>query len=95
MLNPSGLVYIHGSESVNNSGKAPQFREWFPGMVTPAPALALEPLASLPKPSPISVSTVLIHGTLDTDVPLGPPACGTGIIELLECTFKLKFKPQV
>jgi pimeloyl-ACP methyl ester carboxylesterase len=35
MLDTSRLVYIHGSESDSNSGKARQFREWFPGMVTP------------------------------------------------------------
>lgn len=35
MLNTSRLMYIHGSESDSNSGKARQFREWFPGMVTP------------------------------------------------------------
>jgi pimeloyl-ACP methyl ester carboxylesterase len=124
MLNTSRLVYIHGSESDSNSGKARQFREWFPGMVTPnftgsfddrmvqldqilsgqtgwtligssygglmatvfaldhesqlrklvllAPALMLEPLASLPQPARISVPTILIHGTLDTVVPLEP-----------------------
>jgi pimeloyl-ACP methyl ester carboxylesterase len=118
------LMYIHGSESDSNSGKARQFREWFPGMVTPdfkgsfdermsqlhgiisettgwaligssygglmatvfaldhafqlrklillAPALTLDPLASLSKPGPISVPTVLIHGTLDTVVPFEP-----------------------
>ena len=31
----SNLIYLHGSESDSNSGKARQFREWFPGMVTP------------------------------------------------------------
>ena len=124
MLDTSHLVYIHGSESDSNSGKARQFREWFPGMVTPdfkgsfdermsqlrnllsdeqgwtligssygglmatmfamereeqirklvllAPALMLEPLASLPNPDPISVPTLLIHGTQDTVVPLEP-----------------------
>jgi pimeloyl-ACP methyl ester carboxylesterase len=29
------LIYIHGLESDSNSGKARQFREWFPGMLTP------------------------------------------------------------
>src|SRR6266540_3645610 len=105
MLDTSRLLYIHGSES--DSGKARQFRECFPGMVTPdftgpleermsqlhdiladktdwtligssygglmatvfaldhvaqlrklillAPALTLEPLAFLPKPSLISI----------------------------------------
>jgi pimeloyl-ACP methyl ester carboxylesterase len=124
MPDHSRLIYIHGSESDSNSGKARQFREWFPGMLTPdfkgsfdermvqlrgilsdttgwtligssygglmatvfvldhepqvrklvllAPALMLDPLASLPRPSPVSVPTVLIHGTLDTVVPLEP-----------------------
>ena len=124
MLDTSRLMYIHGSESDSNSGKARQFREWFPGMVTPdftgsfeqrmsqlgsiisnttgwtligssfgglmatvfavdheaqlrklallAPALALDPLTSISKQGRISVPTVLIHGTLDTVVPLNP-----------------------
>ncbi|HJS19305.1 MAG TPA: alpha/beta fold hydrolase [Anaerolineales bacterium] len=124
MLDTRRLIYIHGSESDSNSGKARQFREWFPGMVTPdfkgsfdermsqlrdilanqtgwtligssygglmatvytmedearvrklillAPALMLDPLGSLSKPTPISVPTVLIHGTRDTVVPLEP-----------------------
>jgi pimeloyl-ACP methyl ester carboxylesterase len=29
------LIYLHGLESDSHSGKARQFREWFPGMVTP------------------------------------------------------------
>ena len=29
------LIYLHGSGSDSNSGKARQFREWFPGMLTP------------------------------------------------------------
>lgn len=29
------LIYLHGSESDSNSGKARQFREWFTGMLTP------------------------------------------------------------
>ena len=37
-----------------------------------APALTLDPLASLSDPQPVSVPTVLIHGTLDTIVPLEP-----------------------
>jgi len=124
MLDPSRLMYIHGSENNSNSGKARQFREWFPGMVTPdfkgsfdermsqlygmisdttgwtligssygglmatvfaldhesqlrklvllAPALTLDPLASISQPAMISVPTILIHGTLDTVVPLEP-----------------------
>ncbi len=118
------LIYLHGSDSNSNSGKARLFREWFPGMLTPdftgsfeermtqlhtilsdktdwtligssygglmgtiftldhatqvrklillAPALTLDPLASLSDPQPVSVPTVLIHGTLDTIVPLEP-----------------------
>lgn len=118
------LIYIHGSDSNSNSGKARLFREWFPGMLTPdfigsfdermtqlhtiladktdwtligssygglmgtlftldheaqvrklillAPALTLDPLASLANPQPASVPTHLIHGTLDTVVPLEP-----------------------
>jgi len=31
----SQLIYLHGSESNSNSGKARIFREWFPGMLTP------------------------------------------------------------
>lgn len=124
MLETSRLIYIHGSESDSNSGKARQFREWFPGMITPdftgsfdermdqlysilsdekgwtligssygglmatvfaldhatqvrklvllAPALMLEPLSSRTRLLPVSVPTILIHGTLDTVVPLEP-----------------------
>jgi len=124
MLDTSRLMYIHGSESDSKSGKARQFREWFPSMVTPdfkgsfdermsqlysitssksdwtfigssygglmatvfamdhesqlrklillAPALTLESLTSLSKPKPVSVPTILIHGTLDTVVPFEP-----------------------
>src|SRR5215216_3249547 len=122
MLDTSRLLYIHGSESDNNSRKARQFREWFPGMITPdfkgsfeermsqlhdilanktnwtligssygglmatvfaldhasqlrklvllALALTLDPLSSLSEPKPVSVPTILIHGTLDTVVPI-------------------------
>jgi len=118
------LIYLHGSDSNSQSGKARLFREWFPGMLTPdftgslaermtqlysilsdqtdwtligssygglmgtiftldhatqvrklillAPALTLDPLASLANPQPVSVPTHLIHGTLDTVVPLEP-----------------------
>ena len=37
-----------------------------------APALTLDPLASLANPKPVSVPTILIHGTSDTVVPLEP-----------------------
>ena len=33
-MDPSKLIYLHGLESDSNSGKARQFREWFPGMLT-------------------------------------------------------------
>jgi|SRR5687767_10537916 len=124
MIDASRLIYLHGSESDSNSGKARQFREWFPGMLTPdftgsfdermgqlysiledktdwtligssygglmsavftldhpdqvrkqillAPALMLDPIASLSQPAPVSVPTIVIHGTLDTVVPLEP-----------------------
>jgi len=124
MLDNSRLLYIHGSESDSNSGKARLFREWFPGMLTPdftcsfeermaklrailtdvtswtligssygglmgtmftldhepqvrkllllAPALILNPLASLPDPKPVSVPTIIIHETLDDVVPPDP-----------------------
>ncbi len=124
MIDAGRLIYIHGSESDSNSGKARQFREWFPGMLTPdfkgsfdermsqlydiladkkewvligssygglmgtvftlenefqvrklillAPALTLDPIASLSRPRPVSVPTVVIHGRLDTVVPLEP-----------------------
>jgi len=124
MINTRRLIYLHGSDSDSNSGKARLFREWFTGMLTPdftgsfeermaqlhtilsdkrdwtligssygglmgtvftldhvtqvrklvllAPALTLDPLASLSNPQPVSVPTSLIHGTLDTVVPLEP-----------------------
>jgi pimeloyl-ACP methyl ester carboxylesterase len=124
MIDNSRLIYIHGSDSDSKSGKARQFREWFPGMLTPdftgsfdermgqlysiladktdwtligssygglmsavftldhadqvskqvllAPALMLFPIASLSQPAPVSVPTIVIHGTLDTVVPLEP-----------------------
>jgi predicted esterase len=37
-----------------------------------APALMLDPIASLSDPEPFSVPTIVIHGTLDTVVPLEP-----------------------
>jgi pimeloyl-ACP methyl ester carboxylesterase len=132
MFDVTRLIYLHGSESDSNSGKARQFREWFPGMLTPdfkgsfdermsqlhsilsdktgwtiigssfgglmgtvftlehptqvrklillAPALTLEPFASPLDPSegsgrrlkPVSVPTIVVHGTLDTVVLLEP-----------------------
>jgi pimeloyl-ACP methyl ester carboxylesterase len=124
MFDVKRLIYLHGSESDSNSGKARQFREWFPGMLTPdfkgsfdermsqlysilsdkadwtligssfgglmgtvftldhptqvrklillAPALTLEPFASRSDLKPVSVPTIVIHGTLDIVVPLEP-----------------------
>jgi pimeloyl-ACP methyl ester carboxylesterase len=124
MFDVKRLIYLHGSESDSNSGKARQFREWFPGMLTPdfngsfdermsqlysilsdkidwtligssfgglmgtvftldhpiqvrklillAPALMLEPFASRLDLKPVSVPTIVVHGTLDTVVPLEP-----------------------
>lgn len=120
----SRLIYLHGLESDSNSGKAHQFRERFPGMLTPdfkgsfeermtqlkpiladkdnwtligssfggligtvytckhpaqvrklillAPALLREPFGSYLDLEPVSVPTIIIHGTLDTVVPLKP-----------------------
>jgi len=135
MFDVKRLIYLHGSKSDSNSGKARQFRERFPGMLTPdfkgsfdermsqlysiltektnwtligssfgglmgatythdhptqvrklillAPALTLDPFASRSDPStlpsvagqrlrPVSVPTIVVHGTLDTVVPLEP-----------------------
>lgn len=118
------LIYLHGLESTSQSGKARQFAQKFPGMLTPdftgsfeermnqlypilsdkkewtiigssfgglmgavftlthpaqvrklillAPALMLEPFASYPGPKPVSVPTVVVHGTLDDVVPIDP-----------------------
>ena len=123
-MDTSRLIYLHGSESDSNSGKARLFREWFPSMLTPdftgsfdermsqlhtiladktdwtligssygglmgtvftldhetqvhklillAPALTLDPLASLSDTQPVSVPTIIIHGTADDVVPLEP-----------------------
>ena len=124
MFDVKRLIYLHGSESDSKSGKARQFREWFPGMLTPdfkgsfdermsqlysivsdktnwtligssygglmgatfthdqpaqvrklvllAPALTLEPLASRSDLRAVVVPTIVVHGTLDTVVPLEP-----------------------
>ena len=123
-MDNSRLIYLHGLESDSNSGKARQFREWFPGMLTPdfkgsfeermtqlepilaakegwtligssfgglmgtvytcnhptqvrklvllAPALLRDPFGSFLDLEPFSVPTIIIHGTLDTVVPLEP-----------------------
>jgi len=119
----SRIIYLHGLESTSQSGKARQFAEKFPGMLTPdftgsfeermkqlkpilgrkknwtiigssfgglmgatftldhptqvrklvllAPALMLEPFASRLL-TPVSVPTIIIHGTEDDVVPLEP-----------------------
>ena len=118
------LIYLHGLESTSQSGKARQFAQKFPGMLTPdftgsfeermnqlypilsdkndwtivgssfgglmgavftlthpaqvrklillAPALMLKPFASYIGPKPVSVPTVVVHGTLDDVVPMDP-----------------------
>jgi pimeloyl-ACP methyl ester carboxylesterase len=118
------LIYLHGLESSSQSGKARQFAQRFPGMLTPdftglfeermnqlypilsdkndwtiigssfgglmgaiftlehpaqvrklillAPALMLPPFASHPDLKPVSVPTVIVHGTLDDVVPIDP-----------------------
>ncbi len=123
-MDTSRLIYLHGLESDSNSGKARQFREWFPGMLTPdfkgsfeermtqlepilaakedwtiigssfgglmgtvytcghptrvrklvllAPALLRHPFGSFLDLEPVSAPTIIIHGTLDTVVPLEP-----------------------
>lgn len=131
-MDTSRLIYLHGLESDSNSGKARQFRELFPGMLTPdfkgsfeermaqlhpilsgksnwtligssfgglmgtvytckhptqirklillAPALLRDPFGSYLDLStdsgrhlqPVSVPTVIIHGTRDEVVPLEP-----------------------
>lgn len=122
-MNNSRIIYLHGLDSTSQSGKARQFAQKFPGMVTPdftgsieermqqlypilgdkkdwtiigssfgglmagiftldhptqvrklillAPALMLEPFASR-KLTPVSVPTIIVHGTADDVVPLEP-----------------------
>ena len=122
-LDNSKMIYLHGLESTSQSGKARQFAEKFPGMITPdfigsfeermkqlkpilgrkknwtiigssfgglmgasftldhptqvrklillAPALLLEPFASRLL-TPVSVPTIIVHGTEDDVVPLEP-----------------------
>ena len=118
------IIYLHGLESTSQSGKARQFAEKFPGMVTPdftgsfeermkqlkpilgrkknwtiigssfgglmgtvftcehptqvrklillAPALLRDPFAPYLNLEPVSVPTIIIHGTADDVVPLEP-----------------------
>ena len=122
-MDNSRIIYLHGLDSTSQSGKARQFAQKFPGMITPdftgsieermqqlypilgdkkdwtiigssfgglmagiftldhptqvrklillAPALMLEPFASH-KLTPVSVPTVIVHGTADDVVPLEP-----------------------
>ena len=123
-MDNSRIIYLHGLESNSQSGKARQFAEKFPGMVTPdftgefeermaqlkpilgrkknwiiigssfgglmgtvftckhptqvrklillAPALLREPFGSYLDLEPVSVPTIIIHGTADDVVPLEP-----------------------
>jgi len=118
------IIYLHGLESTSQSGKARQFAEKFPGMVTPdftgsfedrmkqlkpilgrkknwtiigssfgglmgtvftcehstqvrklillAPALLRDHFAPYLNLEPVSVPTIIIHGTADDVVPLEP-----------------------
>ena len=120
----SRIIYLHGLESSSQSGKARQFAEKFPGMVTPdftgsfeermkqlkpilgrkknwtiigssfgglmgavftckhpnqvrklillAPALLRDPFGSYLNLEPVSVPTIIVHGTGDDVVPLEP-----------------------
>ena len=123
-MDNSKIIYLHGLESSSQSGKARQFAEKFPGMVTPdftgsfeermkqlkpilgrrknwtiigssfgglmgtvftcehptqvrklillAPALLRDHFAAYLDLEPVSVPTVLIHGTVDDVVPPEP-----------------------
>jgi hypothetical protein len=123
-MDNSKIIYLHGLESTSQSGKARQFAEIFPGMVTPdftgsfeermkqlkpilgrkknwviigssfgglmgtvftcehpsqvrklillAPALLRDHFAVYLDLEPVSVPTIIIHGTEDDVVPPGP-----------------------
>ena len=123
-MDNSKIIYLHGLESTSQSGKARQFAEKFPGMVTPdfkgsfeermkqlkpilgrkknwviigssfgglmgtvftcdhptqvrklillAPALLRDQFAIYLNLEPVSVPTVIVHGTEDDVVPLKP-----------------------
>jgi predicted alpha/beta hydrolase family esterase len=133
-MDNSKIIYLHGLESTSQSGKARQFAEKFPGMVTPdfkgsfeermkklkpilgrkknwviigssfgglmgtvftcehpsqvrklillAPALLRDQFATYLNLEPVSVPTVIVHGTEDDVVPLKP------VRELAEKLFK-------
>ncbi|MBI5296729.1 MAG: alpha/beta fold hydrolase [Chloroflexi bacterium] len=124
MFDYAKIIYLHGLESTSQSGKARQFAQKFPGMLTPdftgsfeermaqllpilgnendwtilgssfgglmggvfslehpsqvrklillAPALMLPPFPTLADRRTVSVPTVVVHGTEDDVVPLGP-----------------------
>lgn len=124
MNNHSKIIYLHGLESTSQSGKARQFAQLFPGMITPdftgtfeermeqltpilgdetnwtiigssfgglmgtvftcehptqvrklillAPALLRDQFAAYLNLKPVSVPTVIVHGTADDIVPLQP-----------------------
>jgi pimeloyl-ACP methyl ester carboxylesterase len=124
MIDNSKVIYLHGLESTSQSGKARQFAQKFPGMLTPdftgsfeermeqllpilgdqkewtiigssfgglmgtvftcdhptqvrklillAPALLRDQFASYLNLQPVSVPTVIIHGTQDDVVPPKP-----------------------
>ncbi len=124
MVDPAKIIYLHGLDSTSQSGKARQFAQKFPGMLTPdftgsfdermkqlrpilggqtdwtilgssfgglmgaiftlehptqvrklvllAPALMLPPFDSYFDLQPVSVPTVVVHGTEDDVVPLEP-----------------------
>lgn len=132
-MDNSKIIYLHGLESTSQSGKARQFAQLFPGMITPdftgsfeermeqlapiladktdwtiigssfgglmgtvftcnhptqarklillAPALLRDHFASYLDLEPVSVPTIIIHGTEDDVVPLAP------VRELAEKTF--------
>ncbi len=123
-MDNSKIIYLHGLESTSQSGKARQFAQLFPGMVTPdftgsldermeqlypilgdkndwtiigssfgglmgtiftckhptqvrklillAPALLRDHFGSYLDLEPVSVPTVIVHGTEDDVVPLEP-----------------------
>jgi pimeloyl-ACP methyl ester carboxylesterase len=124
MIDNSKVIYLHGLESTSQSGKARQFAQKFPGMLTPdftgsfeermeqllpilgdqkewtiigssfgglmgtvftcehptqvrklillAPALLRDQFASYLNLQPVSVPTVIVHGTKDDVVPQKP-----------------------
>jgi pimeloyl-ACP methyl ester carboxylesterase len=100
MLDVKRLIYLHGSETDSNSGKARQFRGWFPGMLTPDLKRSFDERMSLlysilsnktdwtlisfcygglmgtvftlDHPTHGRTLILVVHGTLDSVVPLEP-----------------------